>query len=104
MNPQFKSGKDNPNAGRIPATAAGFMLGFDDDEISVLVTRKILKPLGKPVPNATKYFARCYIESLMDDAEWLSKATQAIYDYHKDKNARTKKIPAQGGELIAVAA
>lgn len=82
---------------------AGFMLGFDDDEISVLVTRKLLKPLGKPTPNATKYFSRRYIEALMNNEPFLNRGTQAIYDYHREKNGR-KKIPAQGGELIEVAA
>jgi len=72
------------DAARIPAMRAGIMLGFDGDEISILVTRKLLKPLGKPTPNATNYFARCYIESLVDDEPFLNKATQAIYDYQRE--------------------
>lgn len=98
-----KNAKDNPNAARISAKNAGFLLGFDEDEISILSSQRILKSLGKPTPNATKYFARFYIESLMGDEGFLNKATQAIYDYHREKNGR-KKNPAQGGVSLEIAA
>lgn len=66
-------------------------LGFKEHDIPVLMARKKLTPLGKPVPNATKYFAACEIEKLARDTDWLGDATQAIYDDWKKKNLTKSK-------------
>lgn len=63
-------------------------LGFATHDIPVLVAKKLLKPLAKPVASATKYFATSDIRNLANDVSWLNKATQAVYDYWKEKNAR----------------
>ena len=78
------------NVRRIPAridsrmTAA--VLGFQEHDIPALVSAGLLSPLGKPVQNATKYFAFCEVESLAQDCKWLWKATQVVYDGWKEKN------------------
>jgi hypothetical protein len=73
---------------RMTASDAGEILGFGANEIPILVAKKMLKPLGKPVPNATKYFAAVQIKILAQNEDWLHKATQVLYDYWKDKNQR----------------
>jgi hypothetical protein len=73
---------------RLDARQAAKLLGFQEHDTPVLIGAKMMKPLGKPVANATKYFATCEIEALCADAKWLRDATQVIYDYWKGKNER----------------
>jgi hypothetical protein len=82
----FSSGNFLP--ARLDAKLTAQVLGFQEHDIPVLVAAKMLKPLGKPVPNATKYFANCEIEVYAVDAKWLRDATQILYDYWKRKNDR----------------
>jgi len=73
---------------RQDATRTARLLGFAPNDIPVLIAAKMLRPLGKPVPNSTKYFATCYIEALAQDTDWLDAATQIIYDHWRGKNDR----------------
>jgi hypothetical protein len=66
-------------------------LGFTPDQITVLIQRGLLKPLGRPAPNADKFFAKVELDDLKKNKEWLSKATMAITVYWQDKNARKSK-------------
>jgi hypothetical protein len=74
--------------GRVGADQAGKLLGFTGDEITILMTNGLLKPLAKPKSNAHKFFATVYIQRLAFDLEWLTKATECIYNHHREKNAR----------------
>jgi len=79
---------------RLDGAQTAKLLGFSEHDIPVLVRRGLLTPLGKPVPNAVKYFAACIIEELATDPKWLNQATQVIYEYWKGKNDRkTVNIP-----------
>ncbi len=42
---------------RIPSETVAELLGFEKHDITVLVSNKLLKPLGKPAPNVPKRFA-----------------------------------------------
>jgi hypothetical protein len=77
--------------GRIDSKRTAEILGFQEHDIPVLVSEGFLKPLGKPVQNATKYFAAVCVLELAQDAVWLSKATQTIYDHWKVRNANREK-------------
>jgi hypothetical protein len=77
-------------AGRLTAPQVARFLGFQEHDIPVLVTREMLKPLGKPKQNSVKYFASVEVVNRANDEKWLSKATQAIYDYWQEKNGRRK--------------
>ena len=83
------------NCRRLPArlnsgeTAA--ILGFAEHDIASLIAARLLVPLGKPAPNAPKYFAAVVIEVLSADSEWLSKATRAISIYWRGKNENKGK-------------
>lgn len=65
-------------------------LGFQVHDIPVLVAARLLVPLGRPAPNAPKYFARCEIEILANDRKWLDKATDAIYRHWRGKNQKKR--------------
>jgi len=70
---------------RLVSEQVADLLGMREHEIPILVKVRLLKPLGKPIPNAVKHFAACEIERCADDPKWLSQATQALYDHWKDK-------------------
>jgi hypothetical protein len=93
---RVKNNPDNYWAARLNTEQTAKILGFAAHDISVLIARQRLKPLGKPVQSAVKYFAACEIMELCDDASWLNKATQDVYDYWKGKNSRkSANRPAQ---------
>lgn len=73
---------------RLDAAQTARLLGFAEHDIPALVAARLLKPLGKPMPNAMKHFAACDIESFTQNPKWLDAATQCIYDHWKRKNAR----------------
>ncbi len=83
------------NLNRLPArlntaqTAA--CLGFKPHHIPVLAARGFLKPLGDPMPNSDKFYARSKVLERADDEEWLSLATAALSQHWEDKNARKAK-------------
>lgn len=54
--------------------------------VYVLTRLKLLKPLGKPPPNGTKYYASGYIERLCQDENWLGKMSAALVNYKWAKN------------------
>jgi len=80
------------NCQRLPArlnsTETAVLLGFQEHDIGPLVSAKLLVPLGKPAPNAPKYFAAMEIAAHSENREWLEKATKAISGHWRKKNAR----------------
>jgi len=67
--------------GQLTAPQTAALLGFLPHDMAVLVKRKLLRPLGKPQANATRYFAARDIERLSSDSAWLSKATQTMSEH-----------------------
>jgi len=96
MNPdreKFLSLRTNP--ARLSAEETAWCLGFSQHEIPVLVSKGLLKPLGHPVPNTVKYFAATTVEEMRRDVKWLSRATDAVMEYWRMKNAQ--KRDSRGG-------
>jgi hypothetical protein len=59
---------------RLTVIEAGWLLGFGPKDITVLVSRGLLKPVGQPTPNATKYFCSIELEALRKDPKWINRA------------------------------
>ena len=79
---------------RLTAEQVAWMLGFSAHEIPILVTQKLLKPLGHPAHNGQKYFFAATVEDLRRDEKWFSRASDAIVQYWRYKNSRKgKKSP-----------
>lgn len=74
--------------GRLTKEQAAWKLGFTPDEITVLMAKNLLKPLGHPAHNGQKYFLTATLEDLRRDEKWYSKASDAIVDYWRYKNSR----------------
>ena len=80
------------NCQRLPArlntSETALLLGFQEHDIAPLIAAKLLVPLGKPAPNAPKYFAAVEIVERAANADWLSNATKAIAKHWLRKNQR----------------
>lgn len=102
-NPPFlvsQPAKDFLNLARLPARfnveQAAAYLNFKPHDIPILVRRGFLKPLGRPMPNSEKYFSKAQILEVAENEEWLSRATAAVKQHWREKNAhgRQPTIPA----------
>jgi hypothetical protein len=77
---------------RLNTKEVSVILGFQEHDIAPLMVAKLLIPLGKPIANATKYFALVDILEFGKNREWLSAATRTIANYWKGKNSRKNPI------------
>jgi hypothetical protein len=86
---------------RLNASQAAWYLGFEPHEITILAATGLLKPLGHPARNATKFFATATLEQLRRDEKWLIRATDAVAAYWKEGNARKRSACGRGGATDA---
>jgi hypothetical protein len=63
---------------------------------SILVAARLIKPLGNPPQNGSKYFASVDIVELARDRTWLAKMSNAITQHWHRQNAR-RRVPS--GEI-----
>jgi hypothetical protein len=84
---------------RLDATQAAWFLGFEPHEIPMLVTAGLLKPLGHPARNSTKFFATETLEQFRRDEKWLARASDAIASHWRERNAH-KTASTQGKTSI----
>jgi hypothetical protein len=81
---------------RLDVSQAAQLLGFNEDDLRTLVAARLLTPLGRPSPNAPKFFAAVQLEQLRTDLHWLGRATEAVHRHWRRKN-RTELDPNQPG-------
>lgn len=78
------------NCLRVPArlntTETAVLLGFQEHDIAPLVGAKLLTPLGKPAPNAPKYFASVDVLECAQNRTWLEQATKTLARHWRKKN------------------
>src|SRR5277367_1067168 len=78
--------KDLP--ARLLAAQVAKLLNCTPEDVALLVTAGKLKPLGRPNPNAVKFFSAVELIALLADREWLDEATKTIGQHWRRKNAR----------------
>jgi hypothetical protein len=78
--------KDLP--ARLLAAQVAKLLNCRTDDVAILVSAGKLRPLGRPNPNAVKFFSAIELIALLADREWLEEATKTIGQYWKRKNDR----------------
>ena len=89
MDPEFKAFRSLVGLpARLTAEQAAGLLGFPRHDMQVLVAAGLLRPLGRPVQNSTKYFATAELEQLRSDVRWLGKATDVVQARWRRKNAK----------------
>ncbi|MCU0786128.1 MAG: hypothetical protein MUF81_19185 [Verrucomicrobia bacterium] len=69
---------------------AGRILGWPLYFFPVLIRAAHLKPLGKPMHNARKWFATCELERLSHDAVWLDKAIRIVERHVQESNRKQR--------------
>jgi len=91
---------------RLKASEAADLLGFHEDDMSILVRQKLIAPLGEPAHNAVKYFALVDVEELGRGRDGLSVGTESIYSRNRGKSgegcAQQVKEEQVCGYLIGV--
>jgi len=73
---------------RLTAEEAAWVLNCQPYDIAPLVTARLLKPLGNPVANSTKFFATADLLEQIKDRNWLVRVTNALQQHWHHKNAR----------------
>lgn len=94
---------------RLTVEQAAWVLNCQVHDIPVLVAARLLRPLGSPASNATKFFATAEVVEQAGDRAWLAKVTNAVSLHWKEKNARKaanqpRELPAanRSGEQLVV--
>jgi hypothetical protein len=77
--------------GRFTTEEAAWYLGFSAHDIPVLVKHKLLKPLGVPPQNATRYFAGPDLERVRTNSKWLHRASYTLIRHWRKKNGGRKR-------------
>ena len=67
-----------------------WILNCQTHDIPILVGARLLRPLGNPPPNGTKYFSTADVLELAKDRSWLAKITNTVCGHWQSKNARKK--------------
>jgi hypothetical protein len=84
---------------RLTAEQAAWLLNCQVHDIPALLAARLIKPLGNPPQNATKFFATAELLEASKDRHWLARMSIAIYQHWRNKNVR-QKDPAATGELV----
>jgi hypothetical protein len=75
---------------RLTAEQTAWVLNCQLHDMPILVSARLLKPLGNPPPNGIKFFATTEIIELAKDQKWLARVTATINQHWHNQNARKK--------------
>ncbi len=85
--------------GRLTAQETGWALGFTRADVLELEKAGQIESLGHPANNSDRYYAAETVDALRNDAEWLSKATDLIRKFWRQRNAsKTQGEPLSEAE------
>jgi hypothetical protein len=73
---------------RLTAEQVAVLVGCQPHDIPILVRAKLLKALGDPAPNSTKWFAATDLESKLADEKWVGRVTATLYAYWRESKSR----------------
>jgi hypothetical protein len=75
---------------RLNVEQVAWVLGCQAHDVPILVSSRLLKPLGNPPQNGTKFFSTAEVTELTKDRSWLAKMTQTISQHWHNRNERQK--------------
>ena len=90
---------------RLTVEQTAWILNCQMHDVPVLVAARLLRPLGNPPPNGTKYFSTAEVLDLAKDRSWLAKITNTVCLHWQKKNAHKKDrsvIDVHGGPSSVV--
>jgi hypothetical protein len=90
--------KDIP--ARLLAEQVAKLLNCSTDDVAILVSAGKLRALGKPRPNAVKFFSSIELIALLADPDWLDDATKTIIQYWRRKNARRNGLTDENRQMM----
>jgi len=93
--------KDLP--ARLLAGQVAKLLNCSTDDVAILVSAGKLRALGRPRPNAVKFFSSIELITLLADPAWLDDATKTISQYWRRKHARRNGLSTEEEPGAAVA-
>jgi len=79
---------------RLTAEQAAWVLNCQAHDVPILVSSRLLKPLGNPPPNGIKFFSTADLVEQIKDRAWLIKVTNAVNQHWHRQNAQRKGRPA----------
>jgi hypothetical protein len=88
---------------RLTAEQTGWVLNCQPHDIPALLNARLLKPLGNPSANGSKYFSTADVLELTKDRAWLVKVSNTICQHWQKQNARKKdhsETGSRNGNLI----
>jgi len=80
---------------RLLAGDVAKLLNCSTEDVAILVSAGKLRALGKPRPNAVKFFSAIELITLLADSDWLDEATRSIVQHWRRKNARRNGLTAE---------
>ena len=84
--------------GQVPARLnveqTAWVLNCQPHDIPVLISSRLLKPLGNPSPYSVKFFSTAEVMESTKDRAWLMKVTATINRHWSEMNARKKRVPS----------
>jgi len=80
---------------RLLAGQVAKLFNCTTEDVAILVSAGKLHALGKPRPNAVKFFSFIELITLLADREWLDDVTRTIGQYWKRKNARRNGLATE---------
>ena len=94
---------------RVTAEQAAWVLNCQAHDVPILVSARLLKPLGSPQANAVKFFATADVLEAVKDRAWLMRMTNAVSNHWRGQNERRKGRSANGEQngqpaLVSMAA
>ncbi len=82
---------------RLTVEQAAWVLNCQPHDVPILVSTRLLRPLGNPPANGIKFFATADVLELVKDRAWLSKVTHTINQHWHRQNARRRSPAVIGG-------
>ena len=73
---------------RLSSQQTSYLLNLAEHEVPLFAAKGFLKPLGKPQPNHTRWFALAEVMRLYNDEKLLARATDAVRAHWRQKNQR----------------
>jgi hypothetical protein len=67
-----------------------WVLNCQPHDLRILVSARLLKPLGVAPPNSVKFFAASELLELVQDRAWLAKVTNGLNQHWQKRNAAKK--------------
>jgi hypothetical protein len=82
---------------RLTAEQAAWVLNCQAHDVPILVSSRLLKPLGNPPPNGIKFFATADLVELAKDRAWLVRVTNAVTAHWQKRNLSGRSRPPSHG-------